>query len=82
MVIIYTIQNIIPYHGSKVGKILSPIVPKRHDSRSRICCKWLYDWWVRLDLNQRPIRCQRSALPLSYAPKIEILFFDINNIIY
>ena len=25
-------------------------------------------WWARLGLNQRPLRCQRSALPLSYAP--------------
>ena len=28
MVITYSAQKIIPYHGSKVGKILSPIVPK------------------------------------------------------
>src|SRR3712207_3769338 len=26
-------------------------------------------WWARLGLNQRPLRCQRSALPLSYAPE-------------
>src|ERR1700736_5400685 len=25
-------------------------------------------WWARLGSNQRPLRCQRSALPLSYAP--------------
>ena len=25
-------------------------------------------WWARLGLNQRPPRCQRGALPLSYAP--------------
>ena len=25
-------------------------------------------WWAQLGLNQRPLRCQRSALPLSYAP--------------
>ena len=25
--------------------------------------KWC--WWATLDLNQRPLRCQRSALPLS-----------------
>ena len=25
-------------------------------------------WWARLGLNQRPLRCQHSALPLSYAP--------------
>jgi NAD(P)-dependent dehydrogenase (short-subunit alcohol dehydrogenase family) len=24
-------------------------------------------WWTRLGSNQRPLRCQRSALPLSYA---------------
>src|SRR5690606_14336567 len=29
--------------------------------------QWL-EWWARLGLNQRPLRCQRSALPLSYAP--------------
>ena len=28
-------------------------------------------WWARLGLNQRPLRCQRSALPLSYAPEFE-----------
>ena len=27
-----------------------------------------HGWWARLGLNQRPLRCQRSALPLSYAP--------------
>ena len=26
-------------------------------------------WWARLGSNQRPLRCERSALPLSYAPK-------------
>ena len=26
-------------------------------------------WWARLGLNQRPLRCQHSALPLSYAPR-------------
>ena len=25
-------------------------------------------WWARLGLNQRPLRCERNALPLSYAP--------------
>ena len=25
-------------------------------------------WWARLDLNQRPLPCEDSALPLSYAP--------------
>lgn len=29
-----------------------------------------YKWWARLGLNQRPLRCQRSALPLSYAPYV------------
>src|SRR5207302_4282807 len=24
--------------------------------------------WARLDSNQRPLRCERSALPLSHAP--------------
>ncbi len=24
-------------------------------------------WWARLDLNQRPLPCEDSALPLSYA---------------
>src|SRR5260370_41952929 len=28
----------------------------------------VWDWWARLGSNQRPLRCQRSALPLSYAP--------------
>ena len=26
-------------------------------------------WWARLDLNQRPLPCEDSALPLSYAPQ-------------
>ena len=26
-------------------------------------------WWARLGLNQRPLACEASALPLSYAPK-------------
>ncbi len=30
--------------------------------------KSLKRWWARLGSNQRPLRCQRSALPLSYAP--------------
>jgi hypothetical protein len=30
-------------------------------------------WWARLGLNQRPLRCQRSALPLSYAPHASYL---------
>jgi hypothetical protein len=25
-------------------------------------------WWARLGLNQRPLPCEDSALPLSYAP--------------
>ena len=25
-------------------------------------------WWARLGLNQRPLPCEGSALPLSYAP--------------
>src|SRR3546814_4077159 len=28
-------------------------------------------WWARLGLNQRPFRCERNALPLSYAPAQE-----------
>jgi hypothetical protein len=28
----------------------------------------LFRWWARLGLNQRPLRCEHSALPLSYAP--------------
>ena len=30
--------------------------------------KSLQEWWARLGLNQRPLRCEHSALPLSYAP--------------
>src|SRR5690242_8203208 len=26
----------------------------------------LENWWARLGLNQRPLRCEHSALPLSY----------------
>ena len=28
----------------------------------------LTTWWARLGLNQRPLPCEDSALPLSYAP--------------
>ena len=28
----------------------------------------LYFWWTRGDSNPRPLRCERSALPLSYTP--------------
>ena len=34
-----------------------------HPSRSP-----LQGWWARLGLNQRPLACEASALPLSYAP--------------
>ena len=27
-------------------------------------------WWARLGLNQRPLACEASALPLSYAPNV------------
>ncbi len=27
-----------------------------------------FGWWARQGLNLRPLRCQHSALPLSYAP--------------
>ncbi len=39
-------------------------------ARSHDCVRYkpLKSWWARLGLNQRPLRCQRSALPLSYAP--------------
>ncbi len=29
-------------------------------------------WWAHLGLNQGPLACQASALPLSYAPVIQI----------
>ena len=31
---------------------------------------WLlcFYWWARLGSNQRPLECESSALPLSYAP--------------
>jgi hypothetical protein len=35
--------------------------PRREDSL----------WWVRLGSNQRPLPCEGSALPLSYAPASE-----------
>jgi hypothetical protein len=35
---------------------------------SQAAAKCLETWWARLGSNQRPLRCQRSALPLSYAP--------------
>ncbi len=28
----------------------------------------IFQWWAQLGLNQRPLPCEDSALPLSYAP--------------
>ena len=38
-------------------------------AKTRICLfyKWL-NWWAHLGLNQGPLACEASALPLSYAP--------------
>jgi hypothetical protein len=36
-----------------------------------LCFGTGFKWWARLGSNQRPLRCQRSALPLSYAPTID-----------
>jgi len=33
-------------------------------------------WWAQLGLNQRPLRCHRSALPLSYAPLLGLYTQD------
>ena len=50
--------------------ILLPAGPTRGSGRHHRRLKVQYEdpWWARLGLNQRPLRCQRSALPLSYAP--------------
>ena len=32
------------------------------------CSLNCHGWWARLGLNQRPLACEASALPLSYAP--------------
>src|SRR5919112_2728969 len=40
--------------------IRSPAAPREGRKKEK--------WWARLGSNQRPLRCQRSALPLSYAP--------------
>ncbi len=39
-------------------------------NRGVIFCLYIkrMEWWARAGLNCRPLRCQRSALPLSYAP--------------
>lgn len=31
---------------------------------------FIQNWWARVGLNHRPLPCQDSALPLSYAPLI------------
>ncbi len=31
----------------------------------------LYEWWPRLDSNQRPLPCQGSALPTELRDQIE-----------
>lgn len=33
-----------------------------------------WEWWAWLGLNQRPLRCERNALPLSYTPSKETKF--------
>ena len=44
-----------------------------HPNANRMhVCRYC-SWWARLGLNQRPLRCQRSALPLSYAPIFRLL---------
>ena len=55
-----------------VGEFLSGTSPvhKRRQDADLICENMAISesrWWARLGLNQR-LRCQRSALPLSYAP--------------
>jgi hypothetical protein len=37
-------------------------------TQTRNPCKYV---WARLGLNQRPLACEASALPLSYAPGLE-----------
>ena len=34
-------------------------------------------WWARLGSNQQPPRCQRDALPLSYAPFLQVLSLNL-----
>ena len=33
--------------------------------------RFLYEWWPRLDSNQRPLPCQGSALPTELRDQIE-----------
>jgi hypothetical protein len=37
----------------------------------RLIASPFFNWWARLGSNQRPLPCEGSALPLSYAPLFE-----------
>src|SRR5215510_8738928 len=63
--------------GSSPGRALAPSIDvfssnnQKHGWPGQARSWWwaLFGrWWARLGSNQRPLRCQRSALPLSYAP--------------
>src|SRR6059058_3666555 len=45
--------------NSVMGRILVPLIAATSSEGA---------WWARQGLNLRPLRCEHSALPLSYAP--------------
>ena len=48
------------------GRLLSICFPS--EASLALATRQLILWWARLGLNQRPLPCEDSALPLSYAP--------------
>ena len=50
------------------GRANNEPIPAMHANCRILRVRNLKKWWARLGLNQRPLRCERSALPLSYAP--------------
>src|SRR5579862_97226 len=52
-----------PGRGRGAGAVLS--------RASRDAVRWARDWWAMTDLNRRPSRCKRDALPAELiAPKL------------
>lgn len=53
-----------PQH-TQHGKMqpMNAVAPKDYDKQKTVNnWRFLFSWWMRLDSNQRPLRCERSAL--------------------
>ena len=50
------------------GQVPSPLVDERPEAGQAPGGRASSEWWARQVLNLRPLACEASALPLSYAP--------------